>query len=752
MRDRILYSFPVQLFLLHLRKNLTLVLVWVILLGVILEQLGVVLGIPFLFLDPEYLHEVSWLSFFLIGVGMAILTMAFHMTTYIMDGRQFKFLALVPKPFIHFCLNNSIIPLIFYLIYSVKFIVFQMDNDLPSDWEVLKFYLGFAMGSLVSYTLIFGYFAFTNKDFFIIFAGTLDKRLRKVRFTRANVLSQYKELKAKKDEVVSYLNLNLKLVDVRPDISRFETTKLLRVFDQNHLNLFLIQIFLILFVLFLGFFKEKEVLQFPAAMSVTLLLAILVMLVGAMSFWLRSWATLVVFLMLFSINYFSNFSFLNRPHEAFGINYESKPAAYTLARLDSLTHPDTLAKDKENTIRILENWKSKFPNDSLPQLVIVAASGGGQRAALWTLHVLQTLHQKTSGSISKHTELFTGASGGVLGEAFFREIYLRSLSDTSIDPSDPAYLSQISADNLNPILFTLLVNDLLIRNQRFEYRGYSHLKDRGYAFENQLNINTNKILDKPLEDYRKPEFDGKIPMLPVTALVTNDGRKLVISPHSMSYLGSSVMGKTGIDEKKQSIDFRRFFAGHDADNLRFLSALRMSATFPFITPNVELPSEPVMETMDTGLADNFGIQDALRFLYVFQEWIAKNTSGVVLVSIRDSEKSAEIPQTEPPRIFEKIFIPLKNIYINWDNIQTIQNEVLFNYMDESMLFPLERIEFEYSPELVQAEELSGSQETMQRASLNWRLTAREKRSILASIDSYRNKKSIQRIQEIFPPN
>lgn len=752
MRERILFSFPVQLFLLHLRKNLALLLVWMILAGVILEHFGVVLGIPFLFLDPEYLHRVSWLSFALMGVGLAVLTMAFHMTTYILDGRQFKFLAVVPKPFIHFCVNNSIIPLLFYLVYTIKFIVFQLDNDLPSDWDVLKFYLGFTLGSIVSYGVIFGYFSFTNKDFFILFAGNVDKRLRNVRLTRATVFSQYKEIKNKKDQVITYLDLGLRLQDVRPDLARFDAQKLLRVFDQNHLNLFLIQSFLILFVLFLGFFKEKEILQFPAAMSATLLLAILVMLVGALSFWLRSWATLVVVLMLFSANYFSNFSFLNRPHEAFGINYNTDPTPYTLAKLDSLVHPDTLIKDRENTLRILANWKSKFPSDSLPKLVLVAASGGGQRAALWTLHVLQTIHKATEGAITKHTELYTGASGGVLGEAFFREIYLRSLTDSKIDPTDPKFLDQLSADNLNPIIFTLLVNDLLIRNQRFEYRGYSYLKDRGFAFENQLNSNTNSIMDKPLIDYMKPEFDAQIPLLPVTTLVTNDGRKLVISPHSMSYLGTSAMGKTGLEEKKQSIDFLRFFAAHDPGNLRFLSALRMSATFPFITPNVELPSVPVMETMDSGLSDNFGIQDALRFLYVFQDWIAENTGGVVLVFIRDSEKSTEIPQSEPPRIFEKIFNPLKNIYTNWDNVQTIQNEVLYNYMNESMPFEMERIEFEYAPEKVQVQELSGSQETMQRASLNWRLTAREKKSIISSIESFKNKKAVERIKEIFPRN
>jgi len=45
--------------------------------------------------------------------------------------------------------------------------------------------------------------------------------------------------------------------------------------------------FLILVVVLLGFFKENPLLQLPAAMSVTLLLAILVMIVGAASFWLR---------------------------------------------------------------------------------------------------------------------------------------------------------------------------------------------------------------------------------------------------------------------------------------------------------------------------------------------------------------------------------------------------------------------------------------------------------------------------------
>jgi len=464
---------------------------------------------------------------------------------------------------------------------------------------------------------------------------------------------------------------------------------------------------------------------------------------------LRNWATFVVFTLILLANYFSNFSLLNRPHEAFGLDYSAPAAPYTLDRLDSLTHSDTTKKDKENVIRILENWKAKFPNDSLPKLVIVSASGGGQRAALWTFRVLQEIHKATDGAVTSRSALYTGASGGVLGEAFFRELFLRSLSDPSLDPTDSVFLDQIASDNLNPIIFTLLVNDLLIRNQKFDYRGRSYLKDRGFAFEEQLNKNTKGILDKPLKDYELPEANAQIPMMPVTALITNDGRKLIISPHSMSFLGVSMEGRSGEAEKKQSIDFRRFFANHDPDNLRFLTALRMSATFPFITPNLELPSEPVMKTMDTGLSDNFGIQDALRFVYVFKDWIAQHTSGVVMITIRDSEKIEEIPAKELPRILEKIFTPIQNIYINWDNVQTIQNEVLFNYLSESMPFGVERIEFEYAPAKILSDSSDDYPNINIRASLNRRLTTKEKESIVSCLNTKENRQSLNRLKELF---
>ncbi|MCH6199312.1 patatin-like phospholipase family protein [Aquiflexum sp. LQ15W] len=755
MWDKIIYSFPIQLLILHLKKNLFLVALWVLLALIILQQFGTVLGIPFLFLDPEYLNEVSWQGFFLVGVTLAIFTMSFHMTTYILDGSKFKFLAVVPRPFIHYCINNSIIPLGFYILYLVAIITFQLDNEHENNWIILVYFLGFAAGTLTTYTLMFVYFALTNKDFFKLFADSVEKRLRKTKIPRANMLRRIKESQKAKDKVVDFLDLNMRFRPVRQDLARFETHQLLRVFDQNHLNMVLIQIGLISLILILGLFRENPFLQIPAAASSILLFSILTMVVGALAFWLRDWSTPIVIGAILLFNVLSSTEILNRPHTAFGMDYDSDPAVYDLDHLNKLLHADSVAKDKQYALKILENWKAKFPAGSKPKMVFVATSGGGQRAALWTVRVLQEVEKASENQFFKHTQMISGASGGVVGAAFFRELYLRA-ADEKLDLYDPKYLDQISADNLNPIIFTLLVNDLLIRNQSFHYYNRKYLKDRGYAFENQFNINTKGIMEKPIGEYRIPEFESKIPMLPVTPLITNDGRKLYIAPSPMAYMGISLDRADGVEEKSQGIDFQRFFAHHGADQLRFISALRMGATFPFITPNVQLPSSPRMETMDSGLSDNFGVQDALRFMYVFQDWIAENTSGVVLVTIRDSEKFSEIQPKQAPTLFEKLFTPIKNIYINWDNVQTLNNEVTYNRMKESMPFNLERIEFEYSTlqylkEMGLADQegvFNPKQQEILRASLNWRLTAREKKSIIDNIQSHKNQQSMEKLKAI----
>ena len=108
----IAYSFPVQLLLNNFRRNHVLVLCWIVLFAMITGSFGKYLGIPYLFLDPEYLNKVNFTSFFIIGLCVAGFTTAFHITCYINDGHRFSFVGTLSRPFTKFAINNSVIPIL----------------------------------------------------------------------------------------------------------------------------------------------------------------------------------------------------------------------------------------------------------------------------------------------------------------------------------------------------------------------------------------------------------------------------------------------------------------------------------------------------------------------------------------------------------------------------------------------------------------------------------------------------------------
>ena len=48
-------------------------------------------------------------------------------------------------------------------------------------------------------------------------------------------------------------------------------------------------------------------------------------------------------------------------------------------------------------------------------------------------------------------------------------------------------------------------------------------------------------------------------------------------------------------------------------------------------PATALPTVPQVEVMDAGIRDNYGVLNAIRFIYEFKDWIEENTSGVFQV-------------------------------------------------------------------------------------------------------------------------
>ncbi len=741
-----------QLLLLHFKKNQLLLLLWAILFGITSMQMGRVLGIPYLFLDPEYLGEVNFLSMLILGGAFGAFMMSYHITCYILDSHHFNFLGTIKRPFVHFCLNNSVIPFFFLLFYCFSFWKFQSTHFLKGNPPPLIFsdLMGFLVGMIVTTLLIFLYFFATNKDYIRHFVNNLDQNLKRVSWSRWNILSRlYGARRSKKIRISNYWSYKPFLKNVVPN-SRVDREAIVRVFDQNHFNALMLEVLAFISIIILGYYRENPLFQIPAAASGLLLGSLIMMFVGAFSYWLRGWAVTFLILLVVIINFMYKQGSFQKTNIAIGMNYTPPGAGYDTKRLDSLSSDSLFKSDYDSTILILNNWRKKFPDSIKPKMIFIGTTGGGQRSAVWCFNVLQKIDTATRGRVFDHSFMITGASGGMIGASYYRELKRRKMQGLPIDPSDEQYLENMAKDILNPIILSMTVSDLFLRFPRYnEPSGSAIYRDRGYAFEDQLMKNTDYIMDKKVFGYQKEEKAGEIPLVLLGPTIINDGRKLFISPHKVSYMNRGIPGvdKT-LNTHIKSIEFQRFFQNQDPENLEFVTALRMNATFPYITPNISLPSDPAMLIMDAGLSDNFGTIDATRFIWVFRDWIEENTSGVIILRLRDNEKIREIEKRNFPSLFSKILNPIAGLYTMWGEAQEMNNDSHLEYINATLETKIWVIDFEYDPKYHTDYLGKKGQERWQRAALSWHLTKTEKESLYQAIYAPRNVGALRALKKL----
>ncbi|MAE84852.1 MAG: phospholipase [Flammeovirgaceae bacterium] len=752
--DSIIYSFPIQLVFHHTRRNLPLVLLWILFVVTISGGIGKIYGVHYLYLDPEYINKVNFWSFFLVGLAFGNYTMAYHITCYILDSHRFTFVGVLERPFTKFSVNNSLLPLITLIIYVILIVRFQFDNEFSTGWNVILNIFGLLIGITTMLALFYIYFRFTNKDIFKYLAGSVDKRLRKAKLSRERMMNKLTESKARRYEVHSYFDLKLRVRSCKNLQDFYDKEAVLKVFDQNHFNSVIIEIAVIVVILFLGTFMDNPYFQIPAAASSLLMFSIVVMLVGAFSYWLRGWGVAFVFGMFLLVNLLVKWGVIDGEFHARGLTYNADQASYTLDKLNNLNNSENYTRDSLAMIETLNKWKLN-QKDSLPNAVFLCVSGGGQRAALWTVNALQKADSVLSGDLMNKVTLISGASGGMIGAAYYRELVYQKSNARQI-PSASEQLQRIGRDNLNAVIFSLLVNDAFFRVRNYQYAGLNYLKDRGYVFEQNLSKNLGGTLDKQLMDYYLPEKNAEIPMMLMSPVISNDGRSLYITPLGMSFLNVKESKDQYSEGKIRGVGFRELFANQRADSLSFLTALRMSASFPYITPTVNLPSEPSIEIMDAGIADNFGIGDAVRFIHVFRNWFDQNTSGITFLIIRDTRKNAPIEPKSGSSLIQKLTYPIASVYNNLGNIQDINNDLLLDGLVDWLNVPVESVELEYNTYTnIDEEYLLTAKETerkqLERASLSWHLTTKEKQNVINNIELANNRASLNKLERIMNP-
>ena len=740
---RFFYSFHFRLLLLDFKKNQLLLLFWLIFFGFITNSIAPRYGVAYLFWGPEYFDKISPLSYFITGFACGGFVMAYNIASYIKNAFRFPFLATLRNPFLKYCINNFYIPLAFIILYCFEIFFFLKDEEC-STFQLIFMILSFLGGNA-----FFAFFAFTY------FFG-INKNITKLYGVQSSEITQLKPIIGKEHPgtrnpnlikesrdwyVETYLTNPFKLRLVR-SVRHYKKEMLKAVLKQNHKSAFVFQILSIVSLIALGLFSRIAAFEIPAGASIFLLFTMFVMLFSSFYTWFRGWSTIVFILFLVLFNYLHKIEFLSVESKAYGLNYSVDKAKYDYDHFKQIDMQyDVLNDDITKTIEILNKWKVKNtdPNapEKKPKLVFINTSGGGLRSSLFTFYTLQVADSLSKGKLLDQTQLITGSSGGMIGAAYLRELYLQKQRKKITGYHQPSHLTSICKDVLNPIAFTIATSEWLFPLKSFVIDGNRYSYDRGYAFEQKLEENTNNVFDKRLGDYKLPEANANIPMMVFSPSIVNDGRKLLISPQGISYLTQNARTeKTTYNKLFDAVEYSRFFREQNADKTLFTSVLRMSATFPYISPVVSLPSEPRIEIEDAGLRDNYGLETTLRFIKTFNDWIAQNTSGIVIIQIRDKHKNIPIDENPSQTMAQTLARPMGSFYGNLFQVQDFNQNQQIQMADLWCKSTLEIIDVQLR------------NERNDRISLSWHLTNMEKKKVLESLYLPENQEAVKRIVEV----
>jgi len=725
--------FPIELLFGMVKYNLISLFYWALLFSIVSDGFGSSFGVPYLFFSPEYLGEISPISFVLLGFGIGGFVVGFHTYSYMKLGFRYPFLALAHRPFVRFSTNNSLIPVIFIIYYCIKMSQFQLEEEFATGTEILIYNLCFLLGIILFITLSLLYFFPLSKNQWYENRDEIAPKITIDSYTHPTE-KWYNFFRTNGHSYYFYVAKNL-LIKRSRDIRHIDKDILEGVFAKNRISASIFEFLTIFSFIGLGFLGQISIFEVPAAMSIVMLITTIHMIYSALASWLHRWTIPFIILMLAFLNFMSTYTpYFKYGSYLLGLNYNTKQKKeYSFETIKANCLDKTKSSSYENMIEILTAWKLKQQTDK-PKLIIVNTSGGGSRSAYWTYLIMEKLDKELSNQFTSQTHLITGASGGMIGAAFYREIYLRK-SNGNLS-RDKSYHDLIAQDMLNKLSFTTSTSDLLMRYQTTTINNQQYTRERGVAFEEQLHENTQNFMNHSLGYYAPVEKKAEVPVMIFSPTIVNDGRRLLISSQSLNFMTHSSQKLTTYE----NIDFQSFFKNNNPNLIQFSSVLRANSTFPFIMPMVSLPTSPETHIMDAGLRDNYGGKVTVEYLFALKKWIEENTSGVIIVEMRDTKRILDKQNVNQITLLDKLKVPFSTMMDNFDRTQDYDQEQLMELSKTSFSFPVDIVTFNLR------------ESVEDRISLSWHLTGKEKQKIQAALHSEENKKALRNLKKYLGNN
>lgn len=349
-----------------------------------------------------------------------------------------------------------------------------------------------------------------------------------------------------------------------------------------------------------------------------------------------------------------------------------------------LDEPPQLWAERDNVTRALQGWlKNQMLRPVGAQgeypLFVVAAEGGGIRAAYWTATVLGEI-QKRNPCFADQLFALSGVSGGSLGAGVFTALLAEQKTtqgafrcgkgiadEMSLDVQRKAQ-DILGEDFLSPVVAAMLYPDLMQRLWPWPVARFDRARALEQAWE-QAWRNHMPGSDRLAQAFDRPWRDRQdvwMPALFLNSTWVETGKRLLVS--NLRVLPE----KPGDDVEFNDVgDLHRFYA---EQALPFSTAIHLSARFSYVSPAGALVKNDTLHgrVVDGGYFENSGATTAIEILKALNQLskpgnVWEKVKPVVIhisnepVDARYADirldNDGKNPRTEPARMLAELLSP-----------------------------------------------------------------------------------------------
>ena len=253
-------------------------------------------------------------------------------------------------------------------------------------------------------------------------------------------------------------------------------------------------------------------------------------------------------------------------------------------------------------------WRVEHPDFGLiggrEPVILVAASGGGIRAAYWTASTLAALEKhidgKTGNGFTNNLFAISGVSGGSVGAATYTALKREPLATEKTGDILKQVREVLEEDFLSPVVAGLLFTDLAQRFIPVPIRWADRQRFLEKAWEDAFGPRPN-LFSGAFASLYSGEYRNRLPSLLLNTTVVDSGRRAIISNIDVGSFTDTV----DLLKKKYSTQL-----------LKLSAAAGASARFTYVSPagSLKTPEDKKMRVVDGGYFENSGAATAMDLL------------------------------------------------------------------------------------------------------------------------------------------